>query len=375
MRFVIDSRYVRARPSGIGAYVEALVQRLPALAPEARFHLWAHPEATASPAPNVSRKVVAAPADGLRTLLWPTLLDPLRPDDVIHFPYSLLGRGIPCASVVTVHDLMWLEQPSWVDSRPLLRRVRQPFYQAGMKQAIARATRIMTVSHATADRIRALAPGSASRIRVTPNAVSAQFQPPSDRDAAIARAAELVGSTASYFVVVGKNEPYKAHELAIRAFASAASADEQLVLVQRTKRGRGLHRLVHDLGIGSRVRWLPNLTTGELVSLLQAARALIQPSLAEGFGIPVLEAMACGCPVIASDAAALVEVLGGAGLHAARGSVSEIAAAIRKLHDPTLASELRERGLARARDFSWDATAAATLEVYREAAAIGRPHG
>jgi glycosyltransferase involved in cell wall biosynthesis len=372
MRFVIDSRYVRGRPSGIGAYVEALVERLPLLAPDERFHLWTHPERAAAPAPaNVSCRVIAAPADGLRTLLWPTLLDRLEPDDVVHFPFSLLGRGIPCASVVTIHDLMWLEQPGWVDSRPLLRRLRQPYYQAGMRQALAAASRILTVSHATADRIRAVAPRAAAKIRVTPNAVAKQFRPAPDGDEAAARAAAIVGSDAPYFLVVGKNEPYKGHELAVRAFAAAAAADEQLVLVQRTKRGRGLHRLVHELGIVDRVRWLPDLGTEELVTVLGAARALLQPSLAEGFGMPVLEAMACGCPVIASDAEALVEVLDGAGLHTARGSALEIAGAIRKLRDPGLVAELRAKGLERARDFSWDATAAATLQVYREAAVLG----
>jgi glycosyltransferase involved in cell wall biosynthesis len=113
---------------------------------------------------------------------------------------------------------------------------------------------------------------------------------------------------------------------------------------------------------------LPAVTSEDLVSLLQAARALLQPSIVEGFGIPVLEAMACGCPVIASDTAALVEVGGGASLHAAVGDASALAAAITRLRSENR-EDLRQRGLARAAQFSWERTAAETLAVYREAAA------
>ncbi len=371
-RFVIDARYVRTGPSGIGIYVAALIARLPALAPEARFRLWTHPD---NPDPvmasNVSSLVVSATADGLRTLFRPASLDELAPDDVVHFPFSLLGRGLPCPSVVTIHDLMWLEHPEKVDARPLMRRLRARYYRLGMRTALADATRLIAVSEATADRIRAVAPESAARVRVIHNAAGPAFAAAVDLRASQARAAQLLGSDAPYYLVVGKNEPYKAHQLVLEAFAREARPEELLVLVQRTRRGAGLDLLAQRLGIAARVRWLPTLSELELVTVLQAARALLQPSLVEGFGIPVLEAMASGCPVIASDTPALVEVLGGAGLHAPVGDSAGLAAAMRRLHDGSLRDELRARGLERAKAFSWDAAAAATLEVYREAAAAG----
>jgi len=371
-RFVIDARYVRSRPSGIGNYVAALIARLPALAPEARFRLWTHPERP-DPirAPNVSSQVVPAIADGVATLLRPASLDPLEPDDVMHFPFSLLGRGVPCPSVVTIHDLMWLEQPEKVDARPLVNRLRASFYQAGMRRALRHATRLIAVSNATADRIRAVRPEASSRVRVIHNAAGPAFAPPADRSAAEREAARLVDTTAPYYVVVGKNEPYKAHQLALEAFARESNPEELLVLVQRTRSGKGLAKLAEKLGISAKIRWLPTLTEAELVTVLQAARALFQPSLVEGFGIPVLEAMAAGCPVIASDTPALVEVLGGAGLTAPVGDVAGLALAMRRARNESLREELRERGLERAKAFSWDAAARATLEVYREAAAEG----
>ena len=345
---------------------------MPALAPEERFRLWAHPECPEpASAPNVSCVTVPAVADGLRTLLDPASLDSLSASDVMHFPFSLLGRGLPCATVVTIHDLMWLETPEKVDARPLMRQFRSRFYQAGMRHALAHATRLIAVSNATADRIRAVAPKSAARIRVIHNAAGLAFRAPNDLAEAERQAARLVGSAAPYYLVVGKNEPYKGHRLVLEAFAAAAAPGELLVLLQRTRRGAGLEKLAQELGIADRLRWLSTLSEPELVTVLQGARALLQPSLVEGFGIPALEAMASGCPVIASDTPALVEVLGGAGLHATVGSGASLAAAIGRLRDGSLRNELRERGLLRARDFSWDTAARDTLEVYREARAVG----
>ena len=374
-RYVIDARYVRARPSGIGNYVAALIARLPALAPGARFRLWTHPE---RPEPivaaNVSCASVSAVADGFRTLLDPSRLDALRAEDVLHLPFSLLGRGLRCASVVTIHDLMWLEQPNQVDARPVLSRVRASFYQFGMRQALAHATRLIAVSQATADRMLAVFPACADRVRIIHNAAGPAFSAARDLEAALTRAAELIGSDAPYYLVLGKNEPYKGHRFALEAFAREARPGELLVLVQRTRRGAGLERLAQSLGIADRLRWLPAVGELDLVALLQAARALLQPSLVEGFGIPVLEAMACGCPVIASDTPALAEVVGGAGLLARVGDAAGLAAAMNQLRSGALRAELRERGLERARAFSWDVAAARTLEVYREAGATG-PRG
>jgi len=369
-RFVIDARYVASKPSGIGRYAEALIERLPGLAPEQPFELWTHPE---RPRPvtfaNVRCVPVAAPADGLRTLLTPQLLGQLRPSDVIHFPFNLLGRRLPCATVVTIHDLMWLERPELVERRPLMRRVRQHYYQQGMRWALTRATRLIAISEATRARMVAIVPECAERVRVTHNAADARFAPASDAQAAARSAARILGSEAPFYLVVGKNEPYKGHELAIEAFARGSREDELLVLIQRTSGAEGLGQLAERLGVTQRLRFLPVVTADDLVSLLQSARALLQPSIVEGFGIPALEAMACGCPVIGSDTPALVEVLGGAGLHAKVGDAAALAEALTRLRADGLAAELRRRGLARALDFSWERTASDTLEVYRDAAA------
>jgi glycosyltransferase involved in cell wall biosynthesis len=371
-RFVIDARYVEPKPSGIGRYVEALVERLPRLAPDASFELWTHPaRPNLVTAPNVENRPVAAPADGLRTLLTPQRLGRLSPNDVIHFPFSLLGRGLPCATVVTIHDLMWLEQPELVEGRAMMRKIRQPYYRRGMRWALTRATRLIAVSEATKQRMLHAAPECESRVRVTHNAADPRFAPADSASAAAERAATVLGTRAPYYLVVGKNEPYKGHEIAIEAFAKSARQGELLVLIQRASAGRGLQRLAERLNIADQLRFLPAVSSEQLVSLLQAARALLQPSIVEGFGIPALEAMACGCPVVASDTPALAEVLGDAGLQARVGDAAAFADAMQRLRAPGRGDELRARGLVRARAFSWERTAQQTLAVYREAAAEG----
>ncbi|HZO13805.1 MAG TPA: glycosyltransferase family 1 protein [Polyangiaceae bacterium] len=369
MRFVIDARTVRTRPSGIGTYVEGLIERLPALAPRDQFRLWTHPSRPQpSTAPNASQRIVRASTGGLSTLAFPGLLDSLQRDDVIHLPHNLLGLGLRCATVVTLHDLMWLERPELVDGRPLVRRLRQSYYQAGTRWALRKATRLITVSRATADRVLAHAPDAKRRIVVTRLASRAHFVPAHDDDEARERAAAILGSPLPYYLVVGTNQPYKAHRLAVLAFARAALQEEQLVLVQRENPGSGLHGLVRELGIVDRVRWMPDLSDAELVALMQGARALLHPSIVEGFGLPVLEAMASGCPVITSEAPALVEVTGDAALHAPVGSADGIAEGMRRLRDGSRWQEMRARGIERAREFDWDETAKLTLAVYREAA-------
>ena len=124
------------------------------------------------------------------------------------------------------------------------------------------------------------------------------------------------------------------------------------------------------LGLGDAVRWTGYLPDADLVRLYQQARVLVMPSLYEGFGLPVIEAMACGTPVVCSRIGALEEVAGDAALFVDPESVPDMAGAIgRVLTEPALASDLSARGLRRAAGFTWETTARRTLELYREALA------
>jgi len=372
VRVCVDCRYIRERPSGIGEYVQALVDRLPALAPADRFDWWVHPRAKRplSGAPNTFEHVVRCDPNA-PSWLFPALLGPAD-GDVFHSPHNILARGIRPAAVVTLHDVMWLEEPQLAVGSALVRFVAEPFNRMGIVNTLRRARRILTVSQASADAIARVCPDAKERIRVAHNAAAARFRPPADAGAASARAAAILGTAAPYFILIGQNAPSKGHALALQALARLPDRSCRLVLVQRLRAGRGIDRLARSLGIRDRIHVLPTLTDDDLVTLLQSALALLQPSLAEGFGMPALEALCSGCPVIASDVGPLLEVLGGAGLHIPRGEVEPLAQAMRRVAESAaLRRELSRAGLERARAFSWDACARTTLEAYREATELG----
>jgi len=357
----------------MGVYIRGIGSRLPSLAPAERFRFWIRSgTAPIATGPNAEHHVVRAVPAGPASLLWPSRLDRLEPDDLVHLPANILGFGLQNRTVVTVHDVMWLDHLDWCQPNPLLRPVSSAYYGTAIRRALKFADRILTVSRASADAIVRVEPGAAARVVVTPNACEPHFRAPSSRDDARARAARVLGTHAPYFLVVGQNQPSKAHDVAIRAFAAAAPRPQRLVLIQRLNAGGGLRALVRDLGIEDRVDIRPSLAQDDLIALIQSATALLQPSLAEGFGLPALEAMASGCPVIASEIPPLKEILGDAGIFAFPGSVSSLSAAIREaLGAPSKLEECRAKGLERAAAFSWDRSTETTWEVYREVARVG----
>jgi glycosyltransferase involved in cell wall biosynthesis len=367
MRLVIDCRYLGAQPSGIGSYLRALITRLPDLAPDIPIRLWVGTDIADLDTQRVQVHRVSSRPNSFMTLAGPWALDHLRPDDLFHAPANILGFGLPCPSVVTVHDLMWLDRPDDCQPTPYLRPISRAFFCIGIRRAMRLARRIFTVSSASARAIERAEPSVAGRVVVTHNAYEPCFQPPPNPQAVRGRAARILGFGDDYLLVVGQNQRTKGHEIALRAFADAEPGALKLVLVQRLSPGEGLAELALRLGVGDRVRFVAQLELDELVTILQGARALLQPSYAEGFGLPALEAAACGCPVVASDIPPLREVLGDAALFVQSGAVKDWAAAIgRVATDAGLRAILCAKGVERARCFSWDRTARATLQAYRE---------
>jgi glycosyltransferase involved in cell wall biosynthesis len=369
MRVAIDCRYVRERPSGIGAYVRALIDRIPQRAPDDQWLLWAHPRAPnpLSPASNVRHVTVRAQANNIPWLWFPRLWTPLDGIDLVHAPSNILARGIPCPSVVTVHDLMWLLTPEMCERSALKRIIKSPFYRDGIGRALREATRIVAISRATADAIQRVDPRAASRTEVIHHGVESRFQPPRDRAAAMKRC-EALGAKPPFLLVVGQNAPYKNQQAIVKAFAAAdRPKDLSLVFVHRFAKGSALSRAVIDGGVQERVTWLEKVTDADVIALMQSAMALVQFSRVEGFGMPALEAMACGTPVIASDISVLSEVLGPAGVKVPL-RISELADAIGKLsRDAAWRDDLSALGLERAKDFTWDVCAEKHLEIYRDA--------
>lgn len=364
----LDCRYVNSRPSGIGRLVEALIDQLPSLAPDWQFTFLraASRQEQLSTASNVTELAVSAHPNGpLSMWALPQLVD-LSAIDLYHAPANILPRGIEAPCVTTIHDLMWLDHPEWCNAKPW-GRIERLFFGHGMRRAVRKSDAIQTVSEATRDAIVARYPHLADKTFATLSGVSNSFRPQPVERADLAR----LGITAEGFVLtVGQFAPYKNHEGAIRAFdaAFADRASIDLVLVQRRNAGsQALHELVRELGLTDRVHIMPPLDQRDLVMLYNGALALLHPSFCEGYGMPLAEAMACGCPVITSDRSAMPEVTGEGAILVDPCDTAAIAAAlVRVVDEPGLGASMRKHGLERAGQLDWKSFVRGTLDVYRK---------
>lgn len=374
-KICIDCRYLRERPSGVATIVQALVDYVPALAPELSFLLLRHPNASAplSRAPNVTERVVAREANGPATMFAMPWLAELHDVDLFHNPFQILPHGLRMRTVVTILDLMWVLHPSWARSPGWWGYVESTFYGHGICHALRHATRLIAISDATRADIAKVDPAAAARTLVVHEGVAAWFRPAITPEelAHVARVRErYLPGARRHLLAVGQSSPYKNHEMVLRAFARAFhdEPEVQLGLVERLGQGeRSLRPIAAALGVAERVRLLRDVPFDDLVALYQGALCLCHPSLMEGFGNGPAEAMACGCPVVTSNRSSMPEVSAGAALLVDPESIASIAAALgRVARDHAEANRMRERGLVRASELSWKRCAEQTLALYRE---------
>ena len=208
-----------------------------------------------------------------------------------------------------------------------------------------------------------------AKLRLIPEAVDHDLFKPGDAGAARAHIRSY-GVAKPFVLFVSSLWPYKNCDGLIRAFAHAKAAlgDRQLVVIgpgRDEKYAASLPTLAAELGIADDVLFLGGMPLSETVAFYQAADVFAYPSFNETFGLPILEAMACGCPVVTSDTTAMPETAGGAAILAYPDDPASIAKAILEALGPGQ-DQLRDRGFRRANEFTWSATARSTLDVYRE---------
>jgi glycosyltransferase involved in cell wall biosynthesis len=257
---------------------------------------------------------------------------------VVHYPLTLRIPTVPVPSVVTLHDLQHLDLPT------MFPRSERVFRRAAWHPSVRGADRVIVISDFVRRRAVDLLGLDEGKLRVVPQGIDHARLAPAD----VPRE--------RFLVYPAKRWPHKNHARLIEAFALVRREHPDLRLVLT---GGGAFE---DLPDG--VEWRGRVSDDELASLLQRASALVFPSLYEGFGLPPLEAMACGCPVACSNAAALPEVVGDAARLFDPYDVRAIADAIRDVLAD--AAEWSARGLVRAGNYSWDSTARQTDAVYAE---------
>lgn len=365
MRIAIDARLWAEPRSGIGRYTRSLIEHLLRIAPEEH---WIHyvdrpPGATL---PGVEVRCLPWP----QRLLWSLWHAPRdlrrRPVDLFHgvTGFELPPRG-PWTLVTTVHDLVPLRLPALVPSR------HRWAVRCLLGGALRRAQRVIAVSEATRAEVLARYRLPPARVVVVPEAAAPHFTPPAP--AALAAARTRYGLARPYVLFVGFLEPKKNLGTLLEAIARlrrrGAWGGTELLVVGSRGWGPDPGERVRALDLDGAVRFVGPAPDADLPALYAGAVAFAFPSLWEGFGLPVLEAMASGAPVVASDRGALPEITGGAALLVEPAAEPLADALERLLADPALRERLRAAGLARAAEYSWERTARETLAVYRTAAA------
>jgi glycosyltransferase involved in cell wall biosynthesis len=355
--------------TGVGNYTRQLLTHMLALSGEYDFLLMANrPEAVQDLAPSARARpmIQAVPS----RMFWmqgvlPGQLRAARPD-LCHYPNSIAPLRSPCRYVVTIHDMTLSLLPHYHPWRKRL--IVRPL----IPPIARRAARIITVSeHARADIVRLLRVAP-ERVVVVPEAAAPIFRAAPAEEQARVRASYRLDR--AYVLYVGTLEPRKNLVRLIRAWHALwrrGAIPHQLVLVgARGWQDSAIYATIAQLDCGDALRLAGYVPTADLPALYTAADAFVFPSVSEGFGLPVIEAMACGTPALISTAPALRELAGDAALAVDPRDERALAGALeRLLTDAALRDELRARGLRRAAAFSWDLAARRTLAVYQEAMA------
>ncbi|NTU81126.1 MAG: glycosyltransferase family 4 protein [Chloroflexales bacterium] len=369
MRIAIDARLNAYRQGGIAQYTRQLLAALAPCAPDDELVALQHYR-QARPlvvAPNVRRAALLTPPHnryeqwGLPLELWPRRLD------LLHCPDFIAPRRRPCPAVITIHDLAFLHFPEILDASA------RRFY--GQVRAAAHdADAVITVSQATRQDIAGLLDLPPERVDVVYEAAAPSFTPldlpPGDTRTINGR--ELEAS--SFLLFVSTIEPRKNLETLLRALRVGLDRRPKggLRLVAAGARGwldEPIYALARELRLDDAVVFLGGVGAEDLLWLYRACRIYLNPSLYEGFGLPALEAMACGAPSVVADTSSLPEVAGDAAVVVPTSDVAAWAETITRLWgDEAARADLAQRGPARAAQFSWGRAARETLAVYRRVA-------
>lgn len=404
LRIGFDARMVAYRQAGIGQYNLNLLRQLVALQTTEDFELVVFQSrkekrwptnwlelAAGSPAPTKAVlwtpphhrfEQAALPLElvtsGLDVFHSPDFIPPLR-------RYTRRGWRIRrIASVITVHDLAFLHFPQ-------LLTAESSRYYGQIRQATQSAERIIAVSQSTARDISEQLQTSPDKIRVVYEAANPLFRPlnPTDlRELEQGAAARLVAKLEQSFITpdetfllfVSTIEPRKNLPTLLRAFRQMLNrrnllSEERIKLVIAGREGwlfEDVYKLAEELNLPPHLCWLGGVTTDELLYLYNRAAVLAVPSLYEGFGLPPLEALACGCPVAVADVSSLPEVVGTIGRKLPPEDVDAWAAGLFEMwrNQSTYKEQAMREGPPFAQTFSWQRAAKETLEVYREAAQL-----
>ena len=366
MRIAIDAR--KLRDFGIGTYIRNLLRHLARLDATTEFVVLCREQDCA---------FVTELGENFRAVTEPSRPYSLREQfaiplelrragvNLFHAPHYVLPPMTPCRSVVTIHDCIHLRFPQYLPSR-----LGYAYARSSLWVAAHRSARVLTVSEASKRDILEYFRVPESKVTVIYNAIDERFheEPPADE---VMRVQERYQLTDPFILYAGNIKPHKNLERLIEAFHMVRRGELEhiklLIIGDEISKYATLRRAVHRYKLHKHVRFFGFVPDATLAILYRLARVFVFPSLYEGFGLPPLEAMASGTPVITSNLSSLPEVVGDAAMLIDPYQPDAIAGAMRRvLQDERLRDDLRERGLARVREFSWGRSVKRVREIYDE---------
>jgi len=381
MRIAFDARYLNAGPGGVSTYVENLLKAMLRIDGDIEFLLITRkPGLSARFDSRRCRELVFnVEPRSLRTLYLLPLRLKRESVDVYHGTFNILPSHLDVPAAVTIHDLLNVQGPENIDPRPVYRCTAGLFWRVRIRHAARTADRIMTPSSATRQALLEAFPGLApSKIIIAPYASDPEFaESPAGDTRDVVR--KILGTESPYVLVVGNSSRHKNHQRAVEAFmkASRNGPDWKMIIVRRSvRRDRRIDRALSVPAVKKRIIVTGAVDKSTLRALYRHARVFFFPSWAEGFGLPILEAMASGCPVLTSNIGAMAEVASAAALTVSPDDVDGMAEALgRLMTDEILRTRLIEAGRENARKFSWAGSAGLTLDAYRQAVDRHRKRG
>jgi glycosyltransferase involved in cell wall biosynthesis len=380
MRIGIDARFLtHPQPGGFKTYTENLISALARVDSEDNYVLYLDRQPGAHvllpSQSNFINRIVSGsfPMVGLPWREQVMLARQVEKDqiDLFHSPCLTAPLNLPCPFVITVHDMIWASPENFTSrgSWSIKRRFIDWYNYLVPTYAIRRASAIITVSYASRKSIIEDLDVNAERVFVTHEAAGSSFQPVSDlsRIEATRRKYDL---HSKYILALGAADPRKNLKKLIQAYGllqDKLRVSHQLVIVwTHPFLASEISKQVIELGLMKNVRFLRQVSNEDLVLIYNAALLFVFPSQYEGFGLPLLEAMACGVPVVASDNSSIPEIVGDAALLFDGRDANMISETISTvLNDDKVRSELIRKGFKRNADFSWDKCGRETLAVYK----------
>ncbi|HET7217206.1 MAG TPA: glycosyltransferase family 1 protein [Vicinamibacterales bacterium] len=368
MRIAVDAR--KLRDYGIGTYVRNLLRHLSRVDQTTDYVVLcngADCEIVAELGPNFRAVAESSPGYSVREQI--TVPRDLKREraDLFHTPHYVLPPLTPCRSVVTIHDCIHLRFPQYLPNR-----LGYAYARSFLWTATHRSSRVITVSEASKRDILEYFNVPPEKIDVIYNGIDERFgTAPPDED--VVRVRERYQLDGPFILYAGNIKPHKNLGRLIEAFHILRGTSPEfegvklLIIGDEIAKYASLRHAVHRCKLHKHVRFFGFVPATTLAILYRLAAVFVFPSLYEGFGLPPLEAMASGTPVITSNVSSLPEVVGDAAVLIDPLQPEAIADALRRvLSDSALRDELRQRGLARARDFSWERSIRRVREIYGE---------